>query len=113
MDGAITLATGLRVRLRLPNRFDRGRLGGLFAQAGISLDDLELSRLLAFDPRERVALVAVVLVGRAEEIVGFTMMDRSDDRPDLVLGDELRAPGVAALLEDAVRARRRRDHRVA
>jgi hypothetical protein len=99
-----TLPTGLRLRVRMPQHFDTARLRTLFERVGLVPDDLLLSRLLRFDPRERVAVVATVLVGRAEEIVGLAVSDRFADTPDLVLGDELQAPGVSALLEDALRA---------
>jgi hypothetical protein len=113
LDGSTTLPTGQRMRLRMPHAQDRARLRELLERLGVSLDDLQLSRALRFDPRERMSLVAMVLVGRSEELVGFAVMDRFAADPELVLADDARAPGAAAILEQTLRAHGERARRIA
>jgi hypothetical protein len=113
LDGTTTLPTGLRLRLRMPQRFDQLRLRALFERIGLVPDELQISRALRFVPRDRVAVVATTLVGRTEEIVGLAVTDRFAESPDLVLADEAQAPGVGAFLEDALRAHGQRARRIA
>ena len=89
-------------RIRLPQRLDAARLQALCARLGLAADELWLRRVLRFDPRRRVVLIATILVGRTEEAVGVTMMDRDANEPDLVLCDEAMAPGIRAHLEATV-----------
>lgn len=77
----------------------------LLTRLGLELDELE--RALLFDPTERVAVVATRLSGRAEEVVGLATMDRYAREPDLVVADEVEAPGTAGAMETALRAHRR------
>ena len=113
LDGSTTLPSGQRLRLRMPHRADAPQLRLLFAQLGAATDDLRLTRALRFDPRERVVLVATVLAGRSEELVGFAAQERGAERPELVLADEVRAPGVAAILLRTLREHGERARRIA
>ena len=49
-------------------------------------------------------MVATRLAGRSEEIVGVATMDRCAPNPELVVADELEAPGAAVAMETALRA---------
>src|SRR4051794_29490516 len=102
LDGASTLPGGRRVRLRLPHRFDVRALRALCTRVGADADDLTLHRALRFDPREGIALVATILVGRSEEIVALGVMRHGAEAPDLLYADEELAPGVRALMESAM-----------
>jgi hypothetical protein len=113
LDGSTTLADGQRLRLRMPQGADAPRLRELLAGLGLGADDLELSRILRFDPRDRVAVVATVLADRCEVLVGLAAMDRYASAPDLVLADERLAPGTGAILEDTLRAYTERARRIA
>jgi hypothetical protein len=113
LDGSTTLPSGQRMRLRVPHAQDAARLRELFERLGVGLDDLQLSRALRFDPRERMALVAMVLVDRSEELVGFAAIERYAAEPELVLADEARAPGAAAILDRTLRAHGERARRIA
>ena len=114
LDGSTTLPSGLRLRLRMPHAGDAPRVRALLGTLGLAAaDDLALSRLLRFDPLERVAVVASVLTGRSETIVGIAAMDRFADAPDLVLADERNAPGAGAALAEALLAHGRRARRSA
>jgi hypothetical protein len=113
LDGSTTLPTGQRLRLRMPHALDGPRVRDLFARLGVATDDLALSRALRFDPRERVAVVATVLAGRSDELVGFASMRRHAMAPELVLADEDVAPGATAILEQTLRAHGERTRRSA
>ncbi|MFL5845602.1 MAG: hypothetical protein ACJ762_13005 [Solirubrobacteraceae bacterium] len=113
LDGSTTLSSGLRLRLRLPQSSDGARLRRLLGDLGLQADDLQVSRWLRIDPRERVVVVAAVLAGRNEEVVGFAAIDRFASEPDLVLADEDRAPGTGAILRDALREHAERTRRIA
>lgn len=102
LHGSATLPAGHRVRLRMPHRHDVQRLRALLERVGLDADELALRRALHFDPRRTLAVVATVLVGRSEEIVGVALMDRDSPDPDLLLADEAMAPGITALLEATV-----------
>src|SRR4051794_16836976 len=98
-----TLSNGLRVRLRLSRPSDRTCLRALCAQLGLQADDLVLSRLVRYDPRERTAICAAVFNAGTEAIVGYGAIDRFADSPDLLLVDEDAAPGMSGILGDALR----------
>jgi hypothetical protein len=110
LDGSITTARGLRVRLRLPHRFDGARLRELLERCGAEADDLTVARLLRFDPRQGTTVVATALVDRCEEIVGLGTIERFADEPDLVVAA---LPEVRSLLADALRAHVARPRRSA
>jgi hypothetical protein len=103
LHGSTTLANGLRLRLRLPHGSDAEPVRGLLEHAGLMPDDRLVARTLRFDPRDRVAVVATTLVDRSEQIVGMGAIDHSGEEPDLLVADERAAPGVGAVLEEALR----------
>src|SRR3954466_14506254 len=65
------LPSGPRVRLRYARRSDVPGLRALLERCGAEPTDLELSRLLRSDPRERAVICATALIGGTETIVGF------------------------------------------
>ena len=103
LHGSTTLANGLRLRLRLPQGSDAEPLRGLLEHAGLMPDDRLVARTLRFDPRDGVTVVATTFVARSEQIVGLGAMDHTDEEPDLLVADEGAAPGVGAVLEEALR----------
>jgi hypothetical protein len=95
------LATGQRVRVRMPRGSDRGGLEELAARQPGAPD---AARLLRFDPRRRSVLVAAAWVG-ARLVVGYAAADRGcEDEPDVLLVDEELAPGVGAILREVLAA---------
>ena len=92
----------------MPPRADLPRLHALLNGLGLEADELQLSRWLRFDPRQRVAVVATVLAGRVEEVVGFAVADLDAPDCELIVADEAHAPGAAEALEAAVAAHRER-----
>ncbi len=104
------LPSGPRVRLRLVQRRDEPAIRALLGQAGREPEDLEVTRLLRFDPRRRVVMCATALVGSAEKVVGLGAIDlngRPDARPDVLLVDSHSPPALSELLDGALRGRAR------
>lgn len=100
---------GPRVRLRLPHRSDAAALRSLLARHGVDPNDLQLTSLLRFDPRERMVICATVAGMQPDEVVGVGVIDfRGDGTPGTLIAD----PGVEELLREAlcelVRRRARR-----
>ena len=105
------LPDGGRVRLRLLRRSDAAAVRVLLATAWAVPDDLELQRLLRFDPRRRLSIAAVSLRARGEALLGAGAIDLAPGaEPDLIVVDP--DPDHGAALEEliawALRARARR-----
>jgi hypothetical protein len=96
----ITLPDGGRVRLRLPQARDRRGVMALLERVGVGTEPLELVRALRFDPRERAVVCATRWTTSGESVVGLGAITFGADRADLVLVDELLAPGLGATLHD-------------
>ncbi|HEX3317976.1 MAG TPA: hypothetical protein VHR88_08160 [Solirubrobacteraceae bacterium] len=94
---------GYRVRLRLLRRSDLPALRALLP------DELELQRLVRFDPRQRVAIAAASPRARGEALLGAGAIDLvAGAEPDPLVLDATSDPAVAELLDTALRARARR-----
>lgn len=99
---AHTLTSGLRVRVRLPQRGDVAGLLALHERAGSEITELQARRLLRYDPRSRAALCATAWVDGAERLVGFAA-GAPGEGPAEMLADEARAPGLAGVLDADLR----------
>ena len=55
------------------------------ADQGLGIDELELARLLRFDPRRRAVICASALVDGREVVTGLGAIDLDAKSPDLVL----------------------------
>jgi cytosine/adenosine deaminase-related metal-dependent hydrolase len=101
------LPDGGRVRLRLLRRSDAAAVRVLLATAWAVPDDLELLRLLRFDPRRRLAIAAVSL--RAETLLGAGAIDLAPGaEPDLIVVDPDHGAALEELIAGVLRARARR-----
>jgi hypothetical protein len=98
------LPDGNRVRLRLPHVRDRSALVALHERLGAPLDDVRLTRILRFDPRACVSVVATTFQGVTEELVAYGHVGR-DTGDQLIVADEGAAPGVSDLLRAALAER--------
>ena len=106
-------ADGAPLRLRLPLSRDHAALRGLLGRLGLHASDLERRRLVAVDPRARLAVCATAWVDGREVLAGYAATSRDGDpEPDVLLVDEAVAPGVGALLRAAL-AEQSRPRRVA
>jgi hypothetical protein len=100
-----TLSRGPRVCLRLVRSRDADGIQRLCERAGITLGELELARLVNFDPGTRIVLCATALIDSAETVVGVGVLELGVDSelvPRLVVADEERTDGLAGLLRDAL-----------
>jgi hypothetical protein len=103
------LPGGGRVRLRLLRRSDAAALRGLLAAAGAAPDELELQRLLRFDPRRRLGIAAVAPRARGEALLGAGAIDLIPGaHPDPIVVDPSCGEALDDLLANALRARARR-----
>lgn len=102
LDTHHTLPEGTRLRLRLPQIRDRAGLVELLDRLGLAADDLDVARILRFDPRGRSVVCATVWTGTTETIAGIVAGQRGADGPDLVLADEQLTPGVGMALRNVL-----------
>ena len=100
---------GPPVRLRLAGPADRDGVRALLARRELEATDLELRRLLAFDPARRHVLAALAPLEGAETVVGIGSIGNGEDAPDVLVVDE-RLPGLSAVIGRVLveRARGRR-----
>ena len=88
---------GPPVRLRLAGPSDRPHIRALLAGRGIEAGDLEVRRLLAFDPSRRHVLCALAPIDGQETLVGLGAIDAGAEAPDVLVVDQ-RLGGLAAVL---------------
>src|SRR5437763_535323 len=99
------LPRGPRVCLRLARPRDAAGIADLFWSHGLEPDELEVARLVRFDPRRRIAICATALIDSVETVVGIGAIhleDSAGGRPAPVLVDEQLTAGLEQLLTDAL-----------
>ena len=97
------LPAGPRVRLRLARRSDLPGFRALLGQRGVEASDLELERLVRYDPRQRVVLCAMAPVRGAETVVGVGAIDLdAAAEPETIVVDERLTDGLGTLLAEAL-----------
>jgi hypothetical protein len=100
-----SLPRGPRVCLRLARPRDAAGIADLYWSHGHEPDELELARLVRFDPRRRIVIAATALLDSVERVVGVGAIDLDDgstDSPSFVLVDEHLTEGLEQLLSDAL-----------
>lgn len=100
-----TLPGGLRVCLRLARVRDREGVRRLCERHDLELDELELARLVGFDPRRRLVICATALIGSRETVLGVGAIDLAVDADPWLLVVDDRAAGLGPLLADALLGR--------
>ena len=95
------------MRLRLPSPADAPAVADLYLRCGRKAGELELARLLRFDPRSRLVIAATALVDARETTVGIGSIALEDDAPDTVVVDEGLSDGLGELLSGALIGRAR------
>jgi len=103
---------GPSVRLRMAGPSDRAHLAALLERRGLAATDLDVRRLLAFDPARRHVLCALAPLDGSEVLAGVGAIDFGDDAPDLLVIDDRFAPGLGDVL-GRVLIERSRSHRAA
>jgi hypothetical protein len=91
---------------------DRALLAALLERRRLPASELELRRLLAFDPARRHVLCALAPVDGTEVLAGFGAIDLGADAPDTLVIDERFIPGLGEVL-GRVLVERARPRRVA
>ena len=89
---------GPPVRLRLAGPSDRAPAAALLERRGLAADDIDVRRLLAFDPARRHVLCALAPLDGAEVLAGLGAIDFGEDDPDVLVVDERFGPALAELL---------------
>jgi hypothetical protein len=78
-----TLSSGVRVRLRVARPCDAEGIARL-----VGPRELDVARLLRFDPRRRLVVCASALVGSVETILGVGAIDLDSQEPDLLVVED-------------------------
>jgi hypothetical protein len=101
------LPRGPRVRLRLVQRLDEPEIRALLGQLGTEPEDLEVGRLVRFDPRRRVVICATALIDGTEKLVGIGSIEVGQCEPDKLVVDQVLTDGLDELLVAALNGRAR------
>ena len=100
------LPGGPPVRLRLARRSDAPAVRDLLAGRGIDASDVEVARLLAFDPGARAVICACAPVDGRETVVGIGAIDlKAGAEVDTLVIDEARTDGLGELLGEVLQRR--------
>ena len=99
------LSHGQRVRLRMVQPRDGFAIRAFLADQGLGIDELELDRLLRFDPRLRAVICASALIDAREVIVAVGGIDLDALTPDTLVVDDDPERTLRPLLVDALRGR--------
>ncbi len=99
LGSSFTLDDGVRVRLRLARSSDTALIRDLVARLGGRPEELELARLVQFDPRRRVVICATTLIDSAETLVavGAAELDGTGE-PEVVIVDAEHSEALTQLL---------------
>ena len=100
------LPGGPPVRLRLARRSDAPAVRDLLARRGIEASEVEVARLLAFDPAARAVICACAPVDGRETVVGIGAIElRAGAEVDTLVVDEARTDGLGELLGEVLQRR--------
>ena len=99
------LAAGPRVRLRLVGPGDAPAIRALFARQGVGVDELDVARLVRFDPRRRAVICADTLVGSSETIFALGAIDLDAATPDTIVVEAELSEALSGLIVDALVSR--------
>ena len=114
MDDAVftrtyALDAGPRVRLRLARPADRRAVEELLGGRGVAATDLDVRRLLAYDPIDRLVLAASAPIDGVETLVGLGAISLTDEdaEVDTLVIDERLTNGLGELLGQVLLGRAR------
>jgi hypothetical protein len=107
-------ASGPRVRLRLARPADGPRVACLLRERGLEATELDVRRLLTFDPARRRVACAFAPIDGKETLVGVAAIDLEPDAEvDTLVVDERLTDGLGELLAGVLTERAARSRRVA
>jgi hypothetical protein len=108
------LPDGPRVGLRLAMPRDAERVACLLRERGVEASELDLRRLLTYDPSRRRVVLAFAPVEGRDVLVGIAAIDLAPGADvDTLVVDEDLAGGIGPFLGAVVRDRAARSRRVA
>jgi ABC-type amino acid transport substrate-binding protein len=93
------------VRLRLAQARDAPAIRALLNRQGVDHDELEIARLVRGDPRRRLVICAMALIGSSETILGVGEIGIGPEAtvaPTLLYVDAVRTEGLDQLLARAL-----------
>ena len=100
------LPSGPRVRLRLAMPSDAKRVAALLLERGIDASELEVRRMLAYDPSRRRVACAFAPVDGRETLVGVAAIDLDPGAEvDTLVIDERLTGGLGELMVSVLAAR--------
>ncbi len=76
------------------------------ARTGAPYSELDVARLVRFDPRRHAVICAMALLGGSETVVGVGEIALDADEPTLLIVDRDRCDGLDDLLSALLRALR-------
>jgi hypothetical protein len=97
-----SLPRGPRVRLRMATPRDESSIRKLIERGDVDLDQVDVARLVRFDPRTRVVVCATALLGSRETIIGVGALKLIADEPELLVTDRNLTDGLDELLRRAL-----------
>jgi hypothetical protein len=89
---------GPPVRLRMAGPSDRALVAALLERRGLAAGDIDMRRLLAFDPARRHVLCALAPLDGTEVLAGLGAIDFGEDAPDVLVVDDRFGPALGELL---------------
>lgn len=92
------VAGGPPVRMRMAGPSDRALVAALLERRGLAAGDMDMRRLLAFDPARRHVLCALAPLDGAEVLAGLGAIDFGEDAPDVLVVDDRFGPALSELL---------------
>jgi hypothetical protein len=105
LGNSYALPCGPRVRLRLTQLRDAPAIRALWERGGLDPEDLEVARLVRFDPRTRVVICATALIGSSDTLVGVGAIGldvNPQAEPDTLVVDAQLTDGLDQLLRRAL-----------
>src|SRR5215203_5046563 len=90
------VAGGPPVRMAGPS--DRALVAALLERRGLAADDMDMRRLLAFDPARRHVLCALAPLDGTEVLAGLGAIEYGEDAPDVLVVDDRFGPALGELL---------------
>jgi len=99
---------GPRVRLRLARRSDAAAVRELLEARGVTASELDLQRLLTYDPTRRTVICAFAPIDGAETLVGVGAMHHAAGEPETLVADRGVGPLLARVLRERAASHRRR-----
>ena len=97
------LPGGARVSLRLARARDEASVLALIARTGAECSELDVARLMRFDPRRRMVICASTLLDVTELVVGVGAITLNGERPELLVVDERMGEELGHLLSSSLR----------